>query len=68
VGGPWKTSDTIAATLKLGTAADINSFETVFAAIQQNLGAEIATKVAVDLSNDKWIQHAGIPIEVQKLL
>jgi hypothetical protein len=68
VGGPWKTSDTIAATLKLGTAADINSFETVFAAIQQNLGAEIATKVAVDLSNDKWIQNAGIPIEVQKLL
>ena len=68
IDGPWKTADTIAATLGLGTAADLNSFETVFAAIQQNLGDEIAFKVAVDLSNDKWIQKSGMPSEAQQLL
>jgi hypothetical protein len=68
IAGPWKTGDEIAAKLNLGTAADLNSFETVFAAIKQNLGTKIASKVANDLSNDKWIQNAGLPDEAKEYL
>jgi hypothetical protein len=66
--GRLHTGDEIAAKLNLGTAADLNSFETVFAAIKQNLGTKIASKVANDLSNDKWIQNAGLPDEAKEYL
>lgn len=68
VDGPWKTGDEIAAKLRLGTAADLNSFETVFSAIEKNHGEKIAAKVAASLARDKSIQGFGIPDEAQKYL
>jgi hypothetical protein len=68
VGGPWKTADTIATTLGLGTAADLNSFETVFSSIERNHGPIIAKKVAIDMSNDQHIRALGIPSELEKYL
>jgi hypothetical protein len=68
VGGPWKTGDEIANKLKLGTASNLNSFETVFSAIEKNLGKDVARKVARDLVKDQSIQGLGVPDELEKYL
>lgn len=68
VAGPWKTADQIAFTLRLGDATDLNSFETVFAAIERNHGTIIAKKVAIDMANDQNIQALGLPHELEKYL
>jgi hypothetical protein len=68
VAGPWKTADQIADILDLGTANDLNSFETVFSSIERKHGTIIAKKVAIDMANDKNIQALGIPSELQKYL
>lgn len=68
IGGPWKTGDEIAKKLRLGTSKDLNSFETIFKAIEKNHGPEIAAKVAKDLTNDESIKSLGLPDEVKKYL
>ena len=68
IGGPWKTGDEVAKMLKLGTNKDLNSFETVFTAIEKNHGKGIAAKVAVLLTKDKSIEKLGLPTEVEKYL
>lgn len=68
IDGPWLTGDEVAAKLKLGTNKDLNSFETVWDAIEKNHGKEIAAKVAVALTKDKSIQSLGVPDEIQKYL
>ena len=67
VAGPWKTGDEIAAKLRLGTAKDLNSFETVFAAIQKN-HPELVEPFARAIAADKSIQTLGVPDEIQKYL
>ena len=68
IGGPWKTGDEIAKKLKLGNNSNLNSFESVFTAIEKNLGPETAKRVAVDVSHDKAIQKLGVPDEIGKYL
>lgn len=68
IGGPWKTADEIADKLGLGSAKDINSFESIFNAIEKNHGPEIAEKTARALANDKTIQGFGLPDELKKYL
>lgn len=68
VGGPWKRADQIAKVLRLGSAADINSFETIFDAVEKNHGPEIAQKLAQALAKDQSIQDLGIPDEIRKYL
>jgi len=68
IGGPWKTGKEIANKLGLGGADVLDSFETVFAAIEQNHGQDIAAKVAHDLSKDYSIQQLGVPDEIEKYL
>lgn len=68
IDGPWLTGDEIAAKLKLGTNKDLNSFETVFAAIERNHSKELVTTVANALTEDKLMQRLGMPTEVEKYL
>ena len=68
IAGPWKTGQEIASQLRLGKVGNLNSFETVFAAIEKNHGEAIAKKVAHDIANDKSIQKLGIPTEIGKYL
>lgn len=68
IGGPWKTGDEIAKQLRLGSAADLDSFETVFAAIEKNHGEDVAAKVAADFARDNTVQSLGVPDELEKYL
>jgi hypothetical protein len=68
IAGPWKRSDQIAQVLRLGTAKDINSFETILAAVEKNHGPDIARKLAQALAKDQTIQDLGMPDELGKYL
>jgi len=68
IGGPWKRGPEIANKLGLGNAENLNSFETVFAAIEKNLGPEMAKRVAQDLANNTTFQEFGVPKELGKYL
>jgi hypothetical protein len=68
IAGPWKTPDAIAQQLRLGSAKDINSFETIFTAVEKNHGPKIAKLLAGALSRDKSIQDLGVPDEIRKYL
>lgn len=68
IGGPWKRGPEIANKLGLGDVKTLNSFETVFAAIEKNHGPEIAKRVAQDLKKDASIQGLGMPTELGKYL
>jgi hypothetical protein len=66
--GPWKTGDEIAKQLKLGNAANLDSFETVFAAIEKNHGEDVARAVAADFAKDSTVQSLGVPSELENYL
>jgi len=68
IGGPWKTGDEISKQLRLGSAANLDSFETVFAAIVKNHGEDVARKVAADFARDSTVQKLGVPKELEKYL
>lgn len=68
IGGPYKTGDEIARHLRLGTAKDLNSFETIFAAIKKNHSPEIMRKFAHAVAADETIQKLGIPNEIKEFL
>lgn len=68
IDGPWKTGDEIAQKLNLDDAKNLDSFETVFAAIEKNHGSQIASAVAKSLAKDKSIQAFGIPSELDSYL
>ena len=68
IDGPWKRGNEIAAELNLGTAADLNSFETIFAAVEKNHGPDIAKKFARAIAADQTIQDLGMPDEIEKYL
>jgi hypothetical protein len=67
IAGPWKTSGEIAKILRLGSAEDINSFETIFAAIQQN-HPDLVQLFSRAIAADKSIQSLGVPAEIQPYL
>lgn len=68
VGGPWRTADEIAKVLRLGSAKDLNSFETVFSAIEKNHSEEVVKRFARAFAADKTVQGFGIPDELEKYL
>lgn len=69
IDGPWKDADSIAKELGLGTAADINSFETIFNAVKANYGEEMLRKWGQVLARDKSIEKlGGVPEEMEPYL
>lgn len=68
IGGPWKTNKEIVEQLNLGDPKNLNSFETVFAAIEKYHGKDVAAKVAQDLANDPSLVDLGMPDEAKKYL
>ncbi len=67
IGGPWKTGDEIAEKLGLGTAKDLNSFETIFSAIKKN-HPRLVKPFAQAIAADKTIQDMGVPDEIKEYL
>lgn len=68
IGGPWTSGDDIARQLNLGTAENLDSFETVFQAIKDNYDPETVQTAAVNFARDKTVQNLGIPSELEEYL
>lgn len=65
IGGPWKTADEIAQHLRLGSAKDINSFETIFAAMVKNHDPATVKRFVTAYLADETIQTLGVPTELE---
>ena len=66
IGGPWKKTDEIADVLNLGSGKDLDSFETLYAAVKKNYDPQTATKIFKDFANADLTKELGVPTEIQK--
>ena len=62
--GPFKKPEQWAKILKLDSADDLYSFETLLAAVKKNYPAETVSKVISDFKSNPTIQKAGVPSEL----
>jgi hypothetical protein len=65
IDGPWKKPDEIATQLGLDGAADLNSFESLLAAIERNYPAEQVERILTSFAQNGVIQALGVPEEIQ---
>lgn len=65
IDGPWRSADKIADILNLGTADDLDSFETLYNAVKNNYDKETATRIFKDFANAKLTQELGVPEEIK---
>lgn len=63
---PIKTADEIAKALDLDGAADLNSFESLLAAIEKNYPTDEVQKIKDSFADNKQVQDIGVPDEVAK--
>lgn len=61
VGGPWKEADAIAKELGLDGAADLNSYESLKAAMEKNYSAVTVGKILQNFVDNKQVQDIGVP-------
>lgn len=62
--GPFKNPNDWAKILKLDSADDLYSFETLYAAIKKNYPAKLAQKIFTDYKQNDAIQKAGVPSQL----
>ena len=62
--GPFKDPKDWAKILKLDSADDLYSFETLYAAVKKNYPADVANKIFKDFKDNPSIQKAGVPSEL----
>ena len=62
---PIKTADEIAKALDLDSAADLNSYESLKAAMEKNYPAEKVTKILQSFANNHIVQDIGVPEDLQ---
>lgn len=67
IDGPWRRGDDIAKQLRLGDATDLNSFETILAAIEKN-HPQLVEPFARAFAADQNVQELGVPEEIKKYL
>lgn len=63
--GPWRTADEIAEILNLGSGANLNSFETLLAALKKNHTPEVYAQVVKGFIENPTVQDIGVPEELQ---
>ena len=63
---PIKDADGIAKALGLDGAKDLNSFETLLAAVEKNYPAEMAQKIKDSFADNRQVQDIGVPDELTK--
>ena len=64
IDGPYYNADEIAKKLQLGSPADMDSFETLLAAIKKNYKPDLAQAIIDDFKRNDVIQKMGIPDEI----
>lgn len=62
--GPWKQPDEIVAQLHLDSPADLNSFESLLAAVKKNYSAEAVQKIIKGFADNSVVQDIGVPAEL----
>lgn len=62
--GPWRTADEIAEILNLGSGANLNSFETLLAALKKNHTPEVYAQVVKGFVENPTVQDIGVPEEL----
>lgn len=62
--GPFKDPKDWAKILKLDSADDLYSFESLYAAVKKNYPEELAQKIFKDFKSNPSIQGAGVPTEL----
>lgn len=62
--GPFKDPKDWAKILKLDSADDLYSFETLYAAVKKNYPADVANKIFKNFKDNPSIQKAGVPGEL----
>ena len=63
---PIKNPDEIAKALGLDSAKDLNSFESLLAAVEKNLPAEEVQKIKDSFANNGTVKDVGVPDELVK--
>ena len=66
IGTPIKDADGIAKALGLDGAKDLNSFETLLAAVEKNYSAENVQKIKDSFADNRQVQDIGVPDELIK--
>jgi len=62
---PNRTADSIAAALKLNSAQDLNSYESLKSAIEKNYPTELVQRILKDFINNPTVQDIGIPEDLK---
>jgi len=65
IGEPKKTADSIADALGLDSAKDLNSYESLKAAIEKNYPQELVAKILDDFKNNSQVQDVGVPDDLK---
>ena len=65
IDGPWLTPDEIVKVLGLDKKEDLNSYESLKSAIEQNYPAELTAKILDSFANNKQVQDIGVPSDLQ---
>ena len=63
---PIKNPDQIAKALGLDGAKDLNSFESLLAAVEKNLAADEVEKIKTSFANNGTVKDVGVPSELIK--
>lgn len=65
IDGPYKDANSIAGALGLDSAADLNSYESVKAAIEKNYSPELVQRILADFVRNPTVQDIGIPEDLR---
>lgn len=66
IGQPIKTADEIATALDLDNGKDLNSYESLKAAIEKNYAKDEVEKILDGFANNKQVQDIGIPDDLKQ--
>lgn len=65
IDGPYRNAEEIAKQLKLDSAADLNSYESLKAAIEKNYLQELVDKILTSFKENSVVQDVGVPDDLK---
>ncbi len=65
IAGPYKNPEQVASVLKLDSANDLYSYETLRKAMDKNYPSELVNAILNDFSNNSVIKDAGVPTDIK---
>ena len=65
IDGPYKNPDEIAKVLKLNSADDLYSYETLRKAMESNYSPELVKAIMTDFANNSVVKDVGVPTDIK---